>query len=46
MFIREEMIEETGRPPGLVFGMWVYFWPGSDKFEFWKVFHTFYEVMT
>ena len=28
-----ELIEETG---GLIFGMWGYFWPGSDKFEFWK----------
>ena len=33
MFICSELIEETGRPPGLIFGMWGYFWPGSDKFE-------------
>ena len=33
MFICTELIEETGRPPGLIFGMWGYFWPGSDKFE-------------
>ena len=38
MFIFSELIEETGRPPGLIFGMWGYFWPGSDKFEFWKNF--------
>ena len=36
-----ELIKETGRPPGLIFGMWGYFWPGSDKFEFWIKFHTF-----
>ena len=41
MFICSELIEETGRPPGLIFCMWGYFWPGSDKFEFWKNFHTF-----
>ena len=26
MFICTEWIEETGRPPGLIFGMWGYFW--------------------
>ena len=46
MFICTELIEETGRPPGLIFGMWEYFWPGSDKFESWKNFHTFDKVMT
>ena len=46
MFIFSELIEETGRPPGLIFGMWRYFWPGSDKFEFWNFFHTFDGVMT
>ena len=46
MFICTELIEETGRLPGLIFGMWGYFWPGSDKFEFWKKFHTFNGVMT
>ena len=46
MFICSELIKETGRPPGLIFGMWGYFWPGSDKFEFWKRFHTFDGVMT
>ena len=46
MFICTELIEETGRPPGLIFGMWGYFWPGSDKFESWKNFHTFDGVMT
>ena len=46
MFICSEMIEETGRPPGLIFGMWGYFWPGSDKFESWNFFHTFNGVMT
>ena len=24
MFICTELIEETGRPPGLIFGMWEY----------------------
>ena len=46
MFICSELIEETGRLPGLIFAMWGYFWPGSDKFEFWKNFHTFDGVMT
>ena len=46
MFICSELIEETGRPPGLIFGMWRYFWPGSDKFESWNFFHTFDGVMT
>ena len=46
MFVCSELIEETGRPPGLIFGMWRYLWPGSDDFEFWKIFHTFDEVMT
>ena len=27
MFICTEWIEETGSPPGLIFGMWGYFWP-------------------
>ena len=46
MSVCSELIEETGRPPGLIFGMWRYFWPGSDKFESWKFFHTFDKVMT
>ena len=46
MFICSELIEETGRPPGLIFGMWGYSWPGSDKFESWNFFHTFDGVMT
>ena len=46
MFICTELIEETRRPPGLIFGMWGYFWPGSDKSESWKFFHTFDGVMT
>ena len=46
MFVCSELIEETGRPPVLIFGMWRYFWPGSDKFEFWKKFQTFDQVMT
>ena len=41
MFISSELIEETGRPPGLILGMWENFWPASDNFEFWKKFHTF-----
>ena len=46
MFICTELIEETGRPPGLIFGRWGYFWPGSDKFESWKRIHTFDGIMT
>ena len=46
MFTCAELIEETGRSPGLIFGMWEYFGPGSDKFESWKIFQTFDEVMT
>ena len=46
MFICSELIEETGTLPGLIFGMWGYFCPGSDKFEFWNIFHTFDGVMT
>ena len=46
MFVCSELFEETGRPPGLIFGMWRYFWPGTDNFESWKFFHTFDEVMT
>ena len=46
MSVCSELIEETGRPPGLIFGMWVYFWPGSYKFESWNFFHTFDGVMT
>ena len=46
MFICTELIEETGRPPGLIFDMWGYFWPGSDKFESWQFLHTFDGVMT
>ena len=45
MFICTELIEETGRPPGLIFGMWGYFLPGSDRFESWKIFHTFDDVI-
>ena len=47
MFVCSELIEETGRAPGLIFGMWGYFWPGSDKFESWNFFFcTFDGVMT
>ena len=46
MFIFTELIEETGRRPGLIFGMLRHFVPGSDMFEFWKKFHTFDGVMT
>ena len=45
MFIFTELIEETGRPLGLIFGMWGYFWPGSDKFEFWKNFTHLTELL-
>ena len=45
MFVCSELIEETGRPPGLIFGMWGYFWPGSDKFESWKKIHTFDHIL-
>ena len=46
MFICSELIEEAGRSPGLIFGMWGYLWSGSEKFEFWKFFQTFDGVMT
>ena len=46
MLICTELIEETGRSPGLIFGKWEYICPGSDKFEFWNFFHTFDGVMT
>ena len=46
MFICIELIEEIGIPPGLIFGMLGYFWPGSDKFESWKIYHSFDRVMT
>ena len=46
MFICTELIEETVRPPGLIFGMSGYFWPGLEKFESWNIFHTFDGVMT
>ena len=46
MSVCSELIEETGRPPVLIFGMWGYLWPGSDKFEVWKILHTFDGVMT
>ena len=39
MFICSELIEETGRPPGLIFCMWAYFGHGSDKFDFGKISH-------
>ena len=45
MFICTELIEETGRPPADFWHVG-YFWPGSDKFEYWKYFHTFDGVMT
>ena len=46
MFIFTELIQETGRPPGLIFGMCGYFWPGTEKFESWKEIHTFDGIMT
>ena len=46
MFVYSELIEETGRPPRLIFGMWGYFWPGSENFESWNFFRAFNKVMT
>ena len=46
MFICTELIEETGRSLGLIFGMWGYFCPGSDMSESWKKIHKFDGVMT
>ena len=46
MCICIELIEETKKPPMLIFGMWGYFWSGSDKYESWKNSHTFDGVMT
>ena len=31
MFVCTELIKESRRPPGLIIGMWGYFWPGSHK---------------
>ena len=31
MSVCSELIEETGRPPGLIIGMWGYFGPGSES---------------
>ena len=33
MFTRTELIEETGRLPGLIFCKWGYFWPGSGNVQ-------------
>ena len=41
MFKCSELIEESRRSPGLIFGIRGYFGLGSDKFEFWKKFRTF-----
>ena len=38
MFICTELIEETGRPPGLIFAMWGYFWPGRASSNLGKKF--------
>ena len=38
MFKYVESIEETGRHPGLIFGIWRYFWSGTDKFQSWMFF--------
>ena len=38
MFVCTELIEETGRLSGLIFGMCEYFWPCSDMFEFGNFF--------
>ena len=46
MFVCSEFIEETGKPPRLIFGILGYFWPGSDKFDSWNFFRTFDGVMT
>ena len=39
MLICSELIEKLE-------DLWGYFWPGWDKFESWKIIHTFDEVMT
>ena len=54
MFICSELIEETGRPPGMIFGMCGYFWPGRTSSsigkifthltELWRNCHIFYSV--
>ena len=38
MSVCSELIEETGRPPGLIFGMCGYFWPGSESSSLRKKF--------
>ena len=44
MFVCSELIEETRRHPRLIFGMWGYFWPDSEKFEYWKNFQHLTEL--
>ena len=46
MFICTELIEETGRPPGLIFGMWGYFGLARACSSLGKIFDTFDGVMT
>ena len=45
MFKCTELIEETGRPPGLIFGMWGYFGLVRTSSSFEK-FYTFDGVVT
>ena len=37
MFICTELIEETGRPPELIFGIWGYLWPNSGSSSLGKI---------
>ena len=39
MSVCSELIEETGRPRGLIFAMWEYFWPGSESSSLGKNSH-------
>ena len=46
MFICTELIEETGRPPGLIFGHVGIFWAWLGQVRVLEIFYTFDEVMT
>ena len=46
MFICSELIEETGRPPRMLFGMWGIFFAWFGQVRVLENFHTFDKVMT
>ena len=44
MFICTELIEQTGRPPGLIFGGWGFFWRFMHLTELRRICHIFVSV--